>query len=283
MTSGLEITVPAGTLTYTEEGDPGAPALVLLHGWPQSRRCWDLLIPIAADTHRVLAFDLPGVGDSAGVRTDGTKHQIAAILHEALTGLGVTDTVLIGHDIGGMVAYDYVHHHDDVSRAVILDTVVPGVDPWDRVLANPRLWHFAFHATPDLPETLVTGREAAYFGHFFDPLTRPDRPIPAERQRVYADAYAAPAALTAGFDMYRAFAADSDHNRSLGACATPLLYLRGEHGMRMTTTSLGVYRDGLTAAGNQNLAVGLVPDAVHYLAEENPHGTWQAIAHFLDV
>ncbi|MBE3015074.1 alpha/beta hydrolase [Microbispora sp. NEAU-D428] len=281
MTSSRTVTVPRGELAYTEAGDFRAPVLVLLHGWPQTRRCWDRLIPLAADTHRVIAFDLPGIGDSAGVRTDGTKHQIAAVLHQALANLGATDAVLVGHDIGGMIAYDYVHHYDDASCAVILDAVIPGVDPWNQVLANPRLWHFAFHATPDLPESLVSGREHTYFRHFFDPLTHPDHPIPTEQQHVYAKAYATPAALTSGFDMYRAFAADSDHNRSLDACATPLLYLRGEHGMRMTTTSLDAYRAGLSAAGNEDLAVGLVPDAVHYLAEENPDGTWQAITHFL--
>ncbi|MEU6430824.1 alpha/beta hydrolase [Microbispora sp. NPDC046973] len=281
MTSTRTVAVPGGELAYTEAGDAGAPVLVLLHGWPQTRRCWDRLIPLAADTYRVIAFDLPGIGASAGVPTDGTKHQIAAVLHEALTGLGAVDAVLVGHDIGGMIAYDYVHHYDDASHAVILDAVIPGVDPWERILANPRLWHFAFHATPDLPETLVSGREGAYFRHFFDPLTHPDHPIPEERQRVYAKAYATPAALTAGFDMYRAFAADSDHNRSLDACATPLLYLRGEHGMRMTTTSLDAYREGLSAAGNEDLTVGLVPDAVHYLPEENPDGTWHAISRFL--
>lgn len=117
MTSIRTAAVPGGQLTYTEAGAPGAPLLVLLHGWPQTRRCWDRLIPLAADTHRVIALDLPGIGDSAGVRTDGTKHQIAAVLHEALTNLGATDAVLVGHDIGGMIAYDYVHHYDDASCA----------------------------------------------------------------------------------------------------------------------------------------------------------------------
>jgi pimeloyl-ACP methyl ester carboxylesterase len=280
MTSTLTTAVSGGELAYTEAGRPGAPVLVLLHGWPQNRRCWDRLIPLAAATHHVIAFDLPGIGDSAGVRTDGTKHRIAAVVHEALTGLGVTDAVLVGHDIGGMIAYDYVHHYEDVSRAAILDAVIPGVDPWERVLANPHLWHFAFHATPDLPETLVRGRELAYFRHFFDPLTHPGHPIPAERQRVYARAYGTPDSLASGFDLYRAFAADRDHNRFLAPGRTPLLYLRGEHGMRMTTTALDVYRDGLTAAGNEDLTVGLVPDAVHYLAEENPGGTWRAISEF---
>ncbi|MEV4571106.1 alpha/beta hydrolase [Nonomuraea sp. NPDC049419] len=281
MTSTRTVTVTGGQLAYTESESPGGPVLVLLHGWPQTRGCWDQLAVLAAPTHRVIAFDLPGIGDSAGVHTDGTKHQIAAVLHEALAALGVAEAVFVGHDIGGMVVYDYIHHYDNAARAVILDAIIPGVDPWDQAMANPRLWHFAFHATPSLPETLVRGRELAYFSHFFDPLTHPDHLIPEARQKDYAAAYATPAPLTAGFDLYRAFPADSEHNRKLNACTTPLLYLRGAYGIGKATTNLSTYRDGLAVAGNQAVTASLVPDSIHYLPEENPASTWQAISHFI--
>ncbi|MEO3875282.1 hypothetical protein ABGB18_41400 [Nonomuraea sp. B12E4] len=110
-----------------------------------------------------------------------------------------------------------------------------------------------------------------------DPLTHPDHLIPEARQKDYAAAYATPTALTAGFDLYRALPADSEHNRKLKACTTPLLYLRGAYGIGKATTNLSTYRDGLAAAGNQAVTAALVPDSVHYLPEENPAGTWQAI------
>ena len=59
----------------------------------------------------------------------------------------------------------------DLARAVFMDTVVPGVPPWQQVLANPYIWHFAFHAIPDLPERLVQGNQRAYFDYFFDALS----------------------------------------------------------------------------------------------------------------
>lgn len=282
MTSTRSVTVAGGQLAYTDSGSPVGPALVLLHGWPQTRGCWDQLSVLAAPTHRVIAFDLPGIGDSESVHTDGTKHQIAAVLHEALAALGVAEAVFVGHDIGGMVVYDYIHHYDDAARAVILDAIIPGIDPWDQVMANPRLWHFAFHATPSLPETLVRGRELAYFSHFFDLLTHPDHRIPEARQKDYTTAYATPGALTAGFDLYRALPADSEHNRKLKACPTPLLYLRGAHGIGKATTNLVTYRDGLVDAGNQAVTAGLIPDSVHYLPEENPASTWQVISDFIN-
>lgn len=55
----------------------------------------------------------------------------------------------------------------DVARAVIMDTVVPGVAPWDQVLANPYVWHFGLHSIPALPELLVQGKQRQYFDYFW--------------------------------------------------------------------------------------------------------------------
>ena len=49
----------------------------------------------------------------------------------------------------------------------------PGLraEPWDGLIRAPFLWHFALHALPGRPELLVTGRESAYFGYFYDLLS----------------------------------------------------------------------------------------------------------------
>jgi hypothetical protein len=43
-----------------------------------------------------------------------------------------------------------------------MNVVVPGVDHWSEVKRNPNIWHFAFHAVPELPEKLVQGKEAGF-------------------------------------------------------------------------------------------------------------------------
>lgn len=282
MTPPATVATQAGPLVYTEAGPTTgtAPTLVLLHGWPQDRRCWDALTDLAAPDCRTLAFDLPGIGNSTSARTSGMKHDIASVIHEALLRLGVNHAVIVGHDIGGMVAYDLHHHYEIATSCVLLDTVLPGIDPWDRVMAHPRLWHFAFHSTPGLPERMVQGRQGDYFAHFFT-LTHPDQPISTARQQAYAQAYSSHAQLTAGFDWYRQLDADAEHNRSLLECSKPLLYLRGASGTSKTTTSLDGYVHGLREAGNTNVTAGLVADSVHYLAEENPTATWAMIKDFI--
>ena len=79
---------------------------------------------------------------------------------------------LVGHDIGGMVAYAALRQQPEPARVVVMDTVVPGLGPWKEVLANPHIWHFALHSVPDLPETLIPGREAQYFDYFYDALSK---------------------------------------------------------------------------------------------------------------
>ncbi len=120
--------------------------------------------------------------------------------------------------------------HAAVQRVAILETVIPGVDPWEDVIRNPYIWHFAFHSTPELPEVLVQGHQARYFDFFFDLLSADGSRITPQARSAYTAAYGTDSALTAGFDLYRAFAQDAKDNAQSAATepvATPLLYVRG--------------------------------------------------------
>lgn len=62
---------------------------------------------------------------------------------------------------------------------------IPGVDPWEEVKRNPFIWHFAFHAIPDLPEKLITGKERVYFDYFFNTLSAKPDSIDAEARAIF--------------------------------------------------------------------------------------------------
>jgi pimeloyl-ACP methyl ester carboxylesterase len=67
--------------------------------------------------------------------------------------------ILVGHDIGLMVAYAFAQaYRDEVSHLVIIDAPLPGTSVFDRLKSEPRLWHFAFHNARDVAETLVANR-----------------------------------------------------------------------------------------------------------------------------
>lgn len=113
--------------------------------------------------------------------------------------MGLTGVTLVGHDVGGMVAYAYLRAHQDLARAVIMDIVVPGVAPWEEFLRQPFRWHFALHSVRELPELLVQGRQQEYFDYFYTVLSADPAKITGSARRTYAAAYAADSARAAGF------------------------------------------------------------------------------------
>ena len=272
------IDVSAGSVAAWLSGPVDADPVVLLHGWPQDHSCWDRVVALAGRTHRCVALDLPGIGGSRLDAPRAGKSFLAELVHEVITALDLRDVTLVGHDIGGMVTYAYLRRHPELRAAALIDTIVPGISPWDSITANPRLWHFGFHAVPRLPEALVGSNIEAYFDHFYDAVAaRPAALSPKARGR-YVDSYRRPSALRQGFDFYRAFPADAAENRADTAPVdTPVLYVRGVGG----TLPANAYADGLRAAGTRRVTTKTVEGAGHYLPEEQPEELWLTIEKWL--
>lgn len=255
------------SLAVRGTGDARKPCLVLLHGWPQTSLAWDDVLPELGKDHFALAFDLPGIGDSEGLPPSAEKRVLADIILSAAERLGGRDIVVVGYDVGGMVAFSCAHDHGARIRgAVVMNTVVPGLDPWHKVLSDPRIFHFALHNVPALPERLVSGRERIYFDFFYDIMAADPSHLGDAARAAYAAGYGRPEALKAGFDWYRAMAKDAEHNAPPTSIGTPMLYLRGDAGP--ASTALEDYADGLRRAGVENLKTGTLHGCGEYAPEE---------------
>jgi pimeloyl-ACP methyl ester carboxylesterase len=231
----------------------------------------------AGDDARCVAIDLPGIGGSKGAVDKGSKRAIADVVHALIGELGLpADTTLVGHDAGGMVAYAYLRAYTDVARVVIVNTVIPGVPPWDDVIRRPEIFHFAFHQVPHIPELLVQGRQLPYLGLFYDVLSADPKRITPDRRASYATAYGDDGQLAAGFDLYRGFPGDVTDNQHAAEgppCTTPLLYIRGDH----DKVDIEAYAKGFRAAGVRHLATAVVRDAGHFVGDEQPAELWRVI------
>lgn len=279
------VQVDDAAIHVVDAGPSDAPAVILLHGWPESWATWREMIPLAAQAHRVVALDLPGIGGSTRGRASGAaagaKADIARTVNGVISALRLQDTTVVGHDIGGMVAYACLRDYPELARVAILAVPIPGVDPWDEFVRSPFLWHFALHNVPELPERLVTDRVAEYFDYFYDLLAADPKALTPEVRAEQVAAHAQAGSLSAGFDWYRAFATDLEHNQRAAAgpaTSTPLLYLRGaaERG-----GSIGTYTDGLRRAGVSNVTEALIDGAGHFPHQEQPAATWAAISDFI--
>jgi pimeloyl-ACP methyl ester carboxylesterase len=270
--------VGAQTFRYLSAGTDGR-AIVLLHGWPQTADEFAAIIPDLAEDHRVYAPDLSGIGgtDAPGQRWD--KAALAADIKGFVDALELEDPLIVGHDIGGMVAYAYGRQYPDaVSGIAILDVPIPGLDPADAIAASPYAWHYDFHKQAGLAEALIDGRQADYFRYFIDSNAANAEAISDADIARYAEAYGSPESLRAGFELYRAFEDDAvfvrGHDSSF---AVPMLVVGGEFS---TGAVLPVMEQSFVAQGATDIETLAIAGAGHWLAEEQPAATADAIRTF---
>ncbi len=207
--------VPGVKLHYLTGGK--GTAVVLLHGYAETSLMWKPLIPTLAEKFTVIAPDLPGIGDSS-IPADGLDMANAAVrIHALVKSLGIQKAAVVGHDIGLMVAYAYAAKYpDEVSKLVLMDAFLPGVDGWEAVYNNPGIWHFRFNGPT--PEALVQGRERIYFEHFWnDFAANKNKSIPEETRKLYATAYARPGRMRAGWAYFVSFQQAAKISRSYRA------------------------------------------------------------------
>ena len=266
------------SLHVVETGDDQRDPVLFLHGWPQTWRAWQPVLQLAADQVHAIAIDLPGIGESTGDPTDGTKRALASTVHELADTIGLRNLTVVGHDAGAMIAYAYLREFpEDLKAAVIMDVAVAGIPPWDQV--SPGAWHFGFHAIPALPEHLVQGHQREYFNHFYDAFSLNPDAITEDARAAYTQAYLTDSALTAGFTWYRTFPVDAENNQDPhpDRIDVPALLLLSD---RMGPLA-PVFDDGFRAAGLTAFSHTIMTGAGHFLPEEAPEQTWHAIADFI--
>ena len=252
------------------------PAVLLLHGYAETSRMWRPLIPRLAANFTVIAPDLPGIGGS-DIPTDGLDMTHAASrIHALVKSLGVGKAAVVGHDIGLMVAYAYAAQFPaETERLVLMDAFLPGVPGWEAIYNNPAIWHFRFNGPT--PEALVKGRERTYFEHFWNDFAADKaHSIPESDRRAYAAAYARPGRMRAAWAYFVSFqqAAKDFAQFSQTKLTMPVFSIGGD---KANGDALGK-QVKLVAS---NAASVTLPNAGHWVMEERPQETTDALVHFL--
>jgi pimeloyl-ACP methyl ester carboxylesterase len=252
------------------------PVVILLHGYAQTSRMWRPVIPKLTDKFRIIAPDLPGIGDS-DIPKDGLDMKTAAIrVHELAKSLGVNKARVVGHDIGLMVAYAYAAQFpDEVEKLVVMDAFLPGVPGWELAYDNPDFWHFRFHGPT--PEALVAGRENIYFAYFWNDLAADKtRSLPIADREAYVAAYSRPGRMRAGWAYFAAWpdTAKDFAQMAQTQLAMPVLSIAGDKG---TAAILGPQMKRVAA----NVTLIVLTDTGHWVMEERPQETMKALIDFL--
>jgi len=259
-----------GVMTHYVRGGEG-PVVVLLHGFPQDWAEWRKIMPQLAQRFTVVALDLPGIGLSSPTPGRYDAAAMARTVYEFVVARDLHQIYLVGHDIGGMVAYAFARDYPDRLRGVmVLDVPLPGLAGWDA--AKTSAWHIAFMQQANLPEKLIVGRQAEFLDYFFS-FSKFD----AADKAHFLRAYGTLDQLHAAFEMYRAFPATEKANAAFTAPNAVPLFL-GFGAKSPFVNLMPKLADDLRAHGMSKVETGTIANAVHYLAQDNPQALADLIA-----
>ncbi|MEE2951874.1 MAG: alpha/beta fold hydrolase [Pseudomonadota bacterium] len=170
-----------GTRLHYVEGGKGS-LVVLIPGWPQTWWAFHKIMPALAKNHHVVAVDLRGMGTSDKPLDGYDKKNMARDIRELVKSLGHDKAHIVGHDIGGHVAYAYAAQFPDSALSMVyLDVsglpasvadlkLVPEKKLSGPFTNNFFIWWFAMHQVNELPEQLIEGRAHIYLDWFWKSL-----------------------------------------------------------------------------------------------------------------
>lgn len=267
-------------LHYVKAGE--GPVVVLLHGWPQTHYAWRHVIPLISKNYTVIAPDMPGFGYSSRPHILFDKKTVASWIHELVISLGVEHIHLVGHDMGGQVAYPYAAlWPSEVLSLTYIESSLPAFGQEALMdVSQGGSWHFGFNMAGDIAEALVRGRERLFIQHWmhqssvavFDP-----RAASLDALDHYAERLAQPGSLRTSFAYYRSLPVDRADNRELGMTklTMPVLAISGDRGFpdgaRQTMSHVAENVIGVT-----------LKNCGHYPPEERPEELGDRLIGFFD-
>jgi haloacetate dehalogenase len=276
-----------GVQLHTRSGGHG-PALLLLHGHPQTMVMWHRVLPFLTPHFSVVLTDLRGYGDSArpDACADHSAHSKRAMALDAVAVMqahGFSRFSVLAHDRGARVAHRLaVDHPNAVERMMLLD-IAPTLAMYQLTTeAFARAyWHWFFLIQPaPLPEALIEANPAGYLhsvmGNRFAGLGAFDPAALAEYERCLA----LPGTAEALCEDYRASATiDLEHDRTDVAMRRrmeqPVRVLWGEHGtVARCFDVLALWRERAQQVSGAPMPCG------HYIAEEAPEALIQEALSF---
>jgi len=254
------------------------PALLLLHGHPQTHVIWHKVVDTLAQHFTVIAADLRGYGDS-GKPDDDPKHlnyakrTMAADMAELMSALGFERFKVLAHDRGARVAHRLgVDHAERVERMVLLD-IAPTLAMYrgtNEAFACS-YWHWFFLIRPQpLPEMLIQADPAQYLQSVMGARSAGMAPFAPAALAEYERCLALPGTATGICGDYRASATiDLEHDQAdidAGVkLSCPINVMWGAEGaIEACFDALAEWRKVATQVEGKALSCG------HYIAEEVP-------------
>jgi pimeloyl-ACP methyl ester carboxylesterase len=251
--------------------------VLLISGFPQTRRSWNRLIPLLSTKFQTIPADLPSFGDSGILSVPATTENVARVFHEFVSSLGAPLHV-VAHDFGAWCAYSWaLLFPSDFKSLTLIEAGIPGVTLLNDIQLSDykRKWNFIFMMVPDLPAELTRGKEDIYVGWWYRNKVRKPGVIPRSDVAAYVQAYAREGRMDAAFDYCRNIVNDMEFNKKQFTSKLPirLLAVGGQYSIPAMGESLRPYFQNVTSI--------VIPDSGHFVPEEQPEALAKELLAFL--
>ena len=265
--------------------DGKGPAVLLLHGYPETHACWHRLAPALTGAFSVVVPDLPGYGDSDYVEPDPanrqySKRQTAVVMAELMGALGHQRYAVVGHDRGARVAYRLTLDRPDLVTRLALFDILPTIETWEAMTGASAIdeFHWPFLAQPGgLPEGLIDRDPDFFLRYLMSRWAGDVGRIDTQALAEYLRCFRRSPVIRATCADYRAGAtvdvADDEADRKAGrriSCPLLLLWAGRERDL------LPVWRRWATDLRGEGLDCG------HFLQEEAPAEVLARLRPFLN-
>jgi haloacetate dehalogenase len=285
----MEINTGGTTIHLRRQGT--GPALLLLHGFPQTHLMWRSVAPLLASHFTTICPDLRGYGQSGcpssnADHTPYSKRVMANDMVSIIQHLGFNECMVAGHDRGARVAYRMALDHPQlVKRLAVLD-IVPTGEVWNR--ADKRIidfWPWSLLSQPaPLPEKLLMAAPETIIDNAFKEWGTDTAVFSEEVRDAYVLALRDPEHIHAICEEFRAAATidhvhdneDQQQNKRIHCPVLALWSAGGPVDTWYTTAGgpLGVWRNWAHRVEGNAMAGG------HFFPEAAPEATADALRQF---
>lgn len=248
--------------------------MLMLHGFPEFWYSWRHQIAEFATDYRVVAVDLRGYNDS-DKPSDLEAYKTAELVQDVkgiIKGLGYDQCILVGHDWGGFIAWNFADAYPEmVDKLIVLN--LPHPAKFAEGLTTPqqllKSWYIFFFQLPWLPELLFQANGYDAIASAFKDMAIDKSAFTPEDLTAFKNAAAKPGALTAMINYYRAnfnfpfvFNREAENWHILDL---PTLMIWGEN-----DTALGKELTYGTEAYVRDLTIKYIPNCSHWVQQEQP-------------
>ena len=257
--------------------------ILMLHGFPEFWYSWRHQIDEFSQDYHTVALDLRGYNDSDKPDrvADYRMSELIADIKGVISGLGYEDCILIAHDWGGAIAWNFAYAHPEmVEKLIVLN--IPHPAKFAEGLQTPqqllKSWYVFAFQIPWLPEFVFQLNNYQAIAEAFSGMAIDKTAFSQADLNAYREAAAKPGALTAMINYYRSiFPSLFQGDRpEWGVLDVPTLTIWGEK-----DTALGKELTYGTEAYVRDWQIKYIPNCSHWVQQEQPAVVNMYIKEFL--